>query len=87
MFTYCMVGPPSRYKHGTPYFKNVFPFVEMIPFRQLSIPRLFHVISIISDRLKDDIDLLSLQDEKPRAFATKPKSKLASYLQTASSDP
>ena len=36
---------------------------------------------------KDDIDLLSLPDEKPRAFPTKPESKLASCLQTAPSDP
>ena len=35
---------------------------------------------------KDDIDQLSLLDEKVWAFATKPKSKLASHRQTASWD-
>ena len=38
----------------------------------------------IPESLKDDIDLLSLLDEKPGAVATKPKIKLASYLRTAS---
>ena len=66
--------------------QNIFLSIETIPLQQLSGPRHFHGISMISGRKKDDSDLFSLRVENPKAFPTKPESKLASCLQTAHCD-